>query len=116
VAGIFFVSGAILWALGGVERIRLTYAELLITRSLFGIACSRRLVLAAEVRNLRFTLPSGNGRKQRESRINFEDSRGTVSFGSGLSDGEALAVIERMLAVYPFSKKDRALEYLDLSS
>jgi hypothetical protein len=32
-----------------------------------------------------------------------------------LDDAEALAIIEQMLAVYPFPKRDKTLEYIDLS-
>jgi hypothetical protein len=39
-----------------------------------------------------------------------------VRVGSGLDDAEALAIIDQMLVVYPFPKKDKALEYMDLNT
>jgi hypothetical protein len=36
--------------------------------------------------------------------------------GAGLDDAEALAIIDQMLVVYAFPKKDKALEYIDLNT
>ena len=68
----------------------------------------------AEVRNLRFTQAVRKGRSYTASHISFESRDKTHSFGSGISDAEAFALIDKLLEVHPFSK-ERALEYLDLS-
>jgi hypothetical protein len=113
-AGECFVSIAIVWALGGKTLLRLDPASMSIEHQLFGIRLRTRSFATAEVRNLRFTPAVAKGRSSVASRISFESGDKTRSFGTGLSDAEAFALIDKMLEIYPFPK-ERALEYLDLS-
>ena len=113
-AGECFVTAAIVWALGGRTLLRLDPATMTVEQRLFGARLISRSYPTAEVRNLRFTPAVSKGRSSVASRINFESGDKTRSFGTGLSDAEAFALIDKMLEVYPFPK-DRALEYLDLS-
>ena len=108
------VVSHIAWGLGGQDLLILSPTELHLSSTLFGISIRRRDTPTSEVRNLRFMPSYRRGRGRAPSNISFEDSRGTVKFASALDDSDALAVIEAMLAVYPFPKRDRALEYLDL--
>jgi hypothetical protein len=115
VFGICFALSRIAWGLGGRDSLTLTVTELRLTSTVFGIPIRRRNDPNDEVRNLRFMPSYRSGRSYTPSRIAFEDARGTVKFASGLDDSEALAVIEAMLTIYPFPKRDRALEYLETS-
>ena len=112
--GEFFVSSAIIWALGGQTVLQLDPTVLQIEHSLFGIRLRSRSVSTTEVRNLRYTPASTKGRSSVASQIYFERGDKTLSFGSGISDAEAFALIDKMLTVYPFPK-ERALEYLESS-
>ncbi len=114
-AGECFVTVAIVWALGGKTLLRLDPATMTIEHQLFGIRLISRSLATAEVRNLRFTQAVRKGRSYTASHISFESGDKTRTFGSGISDAEAFALIDKMLGVYPF-RKERALEYLDLSS
>lgn len=109
-----FVTSAILWALGGQTILRLDPRVLDFERNLFGIRLNRRSIPTSEVRNLRYTQATRKGRSYQESAICFETGDKTIRLGGGISDAEALAVIDKMLGVYQFPK-ERALEYLDLS-
>lgn len=109
-----FVTAAILWALGGRTLLRLDPTTMSIEQQLFGARLVSRSFADTEVRNLRFTPAVTKGRSSVASRISFESADKTRSFGSGISDAEAFAIIDKMLEVYPFPK-ERALEYLDLS-
>jgi hypothetical protein len=114
--GIWFGASTLVWSIGGVDLMRLTPSEVNATKTVFGITVRRRSSSTTEVRNLRY-MPanSGGSRRYRRGRICYEDDRGTVTVTSGLDDAEALAVIDQMLLVHPFSRKDKAFEYLDLS-
>jgi hypothetical protein len=116
VFGIVFALGTLLWGFGGQEKLRVTMAEVELTRSLFGLVFRRRVTPTIEIRNLRYTPEISGHRRHRPGCISFEDRQGTVTFGKPLSEGEGLAVIEQMLLVHPFPKRDRALEYIDMSS
>lgn len=113
--GIGFALSTLLWGLGGNECLRVTASEVEFSQSLFGVVFRRRVSPTNEIRNLRYTLASSGHRRYRPGRIAFEDSRGTVSVGSPLSEAEGLAIIDQMLVVHAFPKKDKALEYMDLS-
>ena len=109
-----FVFAWIVWALGGKTMVLLDPATITIDNRLFGLLLRRRAASTAEVRNLRYTPRTQRGRSITESNISFESGYKTWSFGSGLSDAEALAVISKMLQIYEFPK-ERALECVDLS-
>ena len=110
--GVLFATSRLLWALGGREILTLSPTELRLASTLFGATLRHRETSTPEIRNLRFVPSARRGRGNTPSKIAFEDPRGTVSFGSGLNDSGAIAVIEAMLAVYPFPKRDRALDYM----
>jgi hypothetical protein len=114
--GIWFAVSSLVWSLGGIEFLRLTPSEIELTRSVFGVVFKRRLTPTREVRNLRYTLHSSSSRRYRLGCICYEDNQGTVRVGAGLDDAEALAIIDQMLVVYAFPKKDKALEYIDLNT
>ena len=121
VFGIGFASSALLWSLGGVDALRITSSEVEWTRSIFGIVIKRKLTPIDRVRNLRY-MPGNPDRFRgfRPGRICYEDGNYTVNAGDGfynlgLKDAEAFAIIETMLSIYPFQKKDRAMEYMDTS-
>jgi hypothetical protein len=113
VFGIGFALSRIVWGLGGRDSLILTATELRLSSTVFGISIRSRNASTGEVRNLRFTPSHGSGRSYTPSKIAFEDARGTVKLASGLDDSEGLAVIEAMLAVYPFPRRDRALDYME---
>jgi hypothetical protein len=108
--GIWFAVSSLVWSLGGSEFLRLTPSEL-------GVVFKRRLTPTREVRNLRY-MPgySSGSRRYRLGCICYEDNQGTVRVGAGLDDAEALAIIDQMLVVFPFPKKNKALEYMDLNT
>lgn len=116
--GIGFGLTTLLWGLGGSECLRVTVSDVEFTRSLFGVVFRRRVSPTSEIRNLRYTLTNltNFGRRSRVGCIAFEDKGGSANIGSPLSEGEGLAMIEQMLLVHPFPKKDKALEYLDVRS
>jgi hypothetical protein len=117
VFGIWFAVSSLVWSLGGIEFLRLTPSEFEFTRSLFGVVFKRRLTPTREVRNLRY-MPahSSSSRRYHLGCLCYEDNQGTVRVGAGIDDAEALAIIDQMLIVYPFPKKDKALEYMDLNT
>jgi hypothetical protein len=108
------VGCVIFWALGGKTVVRLDPAQLQIEWDLFGIRLASRSIATSRIRNLRFSPRIAMSRSSRASEIRFESAGKTLSFASGISDAEALALIDKMLEVYPFPK-ERALEYFDLS-
>jgi hypothetical protein len=112
--GTVFVSWTILWSFLGRIVLVLDPGQLELTWLLPGITVKQRRFATGEIRNLRFQPAYSGGRSRTPSSIRFEAADKTIKFASGLEDGEALALIEKMLGVYSFSK-DRALEYLDLS-
>jgi hypothetical protein len=114
VFGIVFAGWSILWAVGGKEVLRLSGSQLELSSSIFGFVFQRRQTPFVQVRNLRY-VPSHSDRWQeyQESNIRYGDGQKTVKFGGSMTDAEALAVIEQMLSIYPFPKKDKALEYID---
>jgi hypothetical protein len=116
VFGIWFAVSSLVWSLG-IEFLRLTPSEFEFTRSLFGVVFKRRLTPTREVRNLRY-MPahSSSSRRYHLGCLCYEDNQGTVRVGAGIDDAEALAIIDQMLIVYPFPKKDKALEYMDLNT
>jgi hypothetical protein len=113
--GVCFAVSSIVWGLGGRDSLSISSTELRLSSTVFGFAIRRKNVPTIDVRNLRFMPSYRKGRGSTPSKLAFEDSQGTVKFASGLEDSEAFAVIETMLAVYPFPKRDRALDYVDLS-
>ena len=110
-----FVTVSIIWSLSGRTSLEMDPGQLAITRRVMGIQISRRTFSTTDVRNLRYN-PAGNrGRHSYQSQIKFEADKRTCSFGTGLEDAEAFALIDKMLEVHKFPQ-ERALEYLDLSS
>jgi len=108
---------SLVWSLGGIEFLRLTPSEIELMRSVFEVVFKRRLTPTREVRNLRYRAAHSSGsRRYRLGCICYEDTQGTVRVGAGLDDAEALAIIDQMLVVYPFPKKDKVLEYMDLNT
>lgn len=114
-AGECLVTASIIWSLTGRTTFVLDPYKVQIIRRVMGIQLDKREFAPADIRNLRY-MPAGNrGRRSYQSKISFEANDKTCSFGSGLEDLEAFALIDKMLEVYKFPK-ERALEYLDLSS
>lgn len=109
-----FVVAWIIWALGGKTSLSLDSTTMTISHQLFGFLLRRRATPTGEVRNLRYVPGARKGRSYTESSISFESGDKTWSFGSGISDAEALAIIGKMLEIHQFPK-ERAFEYLDLS-
>lgn len=110
-----FVIASIIWSLAGHTTLILDAYVLEITRRIAGIQLDTRSFATSNVHNLRY-MPAGNrGRRSYGSQICFEADCKTRKFASKVEDAEAFALIDRMLDVYNFPK-DRALEYLDLSS
>jgi hypothetical protein len=112
--GIVFVSQHLLWTFGGRETLEITPTELSLVKSVFGISVRKWKISVTEVRNLRFIPAHGYGKRRVASRIAFEYGSKTIHFGVELEDGKALAIIDSMLGVYSFPKRDRSLEYLEL--
>jgi hypothetical protein len=115
VLGVVFAVWSIMWAICGTEFIHVNSSRLDLRATIFGITTRRRSTAVNEVRNLRFVPAHSHGRRSRASCICYEDEDGTAKFGSELSDAEGLAVIDKMLTVFPFPKRDKSLEYIDLS-
>lgn len=101
---ISFFVWRIAWGLDGVDSILLSATELRLSSTLFGISIRRSVVPTSEVRNLRFLPSRWVGRTYVRSKITYEDARGMARLAAGLEEPEALAVMDVMLAVYPFPK------------
>ena len=114
--GIAFVGFYLLWALGGMETIELTPAELTLNKTIFNVSVRKWNIGTVDVRNLRFSPAYGSGKQRVASRIAFEYKTKTIRFAAELEDGEALAIIDSMLEVYAFPKRDRSFEYIELQS
>ena len=110
-----FAAGSIVWALAGCTLLSLDPSRIEVSRLVAGIPITRWSYATSEVRNLRFQPTSGSGRSRTASAIKFEAADKTRSFAGGISDAEALALIDTMLEIYPFPK-ERAMEYMDLGS
>jgi len=109
-----YAAVVILWMVAGKTTLALDSGTLDITRSIAGVMYSRRSFRTGEVRNLRYQPESGSGRGRKDSALCFEADDKTIRFASGVTDAEALALIDKMLQTYSFPK-ERALEYIDLS-
>jgi len=92
----------IAWGFGGMYSILLSTTELRISSTLFGISIRSRAAPTSEVRNLRFVPSSWVGNTYIRSKITYEDAQGMARLAAGLDESEALAVMDVMLAVYPF--------------
>jgi len=97
----FFVS-RIAWGFGGTDSISLSATELRLSSTLFGMSIRRRVAATSEVRNLRFVPSRWVGHSYIRSKIRYEDARGTAKIAADLDEVESLALIDLMLAVYPF--------------
>jgi hypothetical protein len=114
-AGEVTVIAIILWSLTGCFTLNLDNQTLEITRKIAGIKLDKRVFTTANVRNLRYIPATTHGRSSRQSEIRFEADDKTCGFASGIADSEAFSLIDKMLEIFPFPK-ERALEYLDLTS
>lgn len=114
--GFFLAVWTILWSIGGKEVLHISSSQLELSSSIFGCVFRRRRTPLAQIRNLRY-VPSRLDKWQeyQESNIQYEDGAKKIQFGGSLNNAEALAIIEQMLNVYPFPKKDNAPEYMDLN-
>ena len=113
IAGIAFAAWSLLWSIGGRELINLSPSKLQLTKTLFNLAFRRRTSMNADIRNLRYSPAMQGSRSSRASDIRYEDKTVTVKFANGLPDAEAFALIDAMLTVYSFPRRDRALAYME---
>jgi hypothetical protein len=113
--GACFVSATLIWSIGGKTTLTLDPLELNLQRTIFGLPWDTRVFRTSLVENLRYVpreYSSGfRGRGYNQSRIRFESEDKTRNFASGISDSEAIALINRMLDVYKFPR-NRALDYI----
>jgi hypothetical protein len=114
-AGECFVIASVVWSLAGNTTLMLDSSTLEINRRIAGIQLDRRSFATTSVHNLRYIPAANRGRRSYGSQICFEADGKTRAFASKIEDAEAFALIDRLLDVYMFPK-DRAMEYLDLSS
>jgi hypothetical protein len=107
-----FAIYAFLWSLAGRERVLVTPFSLRIKRDLFGMGRVREYELV-HVRDLRCSPPAYNPHDFRSGMqvwgigggtIAFDHGAGTVRFGTGLEEGEAKAIIDRMRSRAPFAQ------------
>jgi hypothetical protein len=103
----------LLWNLVGKSRLDLDSVELKIVRRFMGFKLDTRSFRTREIRNMRY-LPYSEFRVFKgfiPGVFCFEAEGKTHRFGSGVTDIEAFALIDEMLAIYEFPK-DRAVEYI----
>ncbi|MGO9316638.1 MAG: hypothetical protein ACLPXT_10145 [Terracidiphilus sp.] len=103
-AGVVFMTARILWSLTGTTTLELNSYQLRISRQMMGMQLGTRSYANADVRNLRFIPNMIRGRSNLPSHIEFEEKDKTRSFAWGVSETEAVALIDKMMEVYKFPK------------
>jgi hypothetical protein len=105
--------GLMAWNFKGKTTLTLDPADMELVRHVLGFEWNTRVFPTREVRNLRYLPSSGYrlGRTYIPSVFCFEANGKTHKFGSGATDIEAFALIDRMLDIYAFPK-ERAAEYI----
>jgi hypothetical protein len=106
-------ASLLVWNFKGKTTLTLDPAEMKLVRHVLGHEWNTRVFQTREVRNLRYLPSSGYklGRTYIPSVFCFEANDKTHRFGSGATDIEAFALIDRMLEVYSFPR-ERAIEYI----
>jgi hypothetical protein len=109
VVGLFLAAGWVLWGLTGETILTLNPAELKIQRLVIGIEWDTRTFASNDVRGLRYVPPANrwtfrDGADPNASMVQFQANDKKYSFAGGITEREACALIDRMLAVYRLSK------------
>jgi hypothetical protein len=113
-SGGLWLMGFLVWQLGGTTELSLDAQTFHLDRHLLGLRIRRQSFATESIRNLRYQPRIEMGKGSTPSQIKFEAGSKTYSCAGGISDREALDVIDRMISVYAFPKQ-ASLEYLDLS-
>lgn len=105
VVGLFLVAGWVLWGLTGETILTLNPSELKIQRLVLGIEWDTRTFARNDVSDLRYIPPTNRwafreGADPNASKIRFQAKGKTHGFAGGVTEREASALIDRMLAVY----------------
>jgi hypothetical protein len=111
--GEIIVGWCIVWSFLGRVVLTLDPANLNLDYLLAGFHIFTREFPTNEMKNLRYRA-RGRGRSQNMSSIAFEYFGKTCCFAAAITDSEAIALIDKMLDVYPFPKS-RGLEYVDFT-
>lgn len=109
VFGFFFFLGWLMWTVTGETLVMLSATELTIQRRVLGIEVATRRHFNSDIRNIRFVRPKQFWALRADtdpstSKIQFVTSHGFHTFGKGIGETEAVALIERMMEVYPFPR------------
>jgi hypothetical protein len=109
VVGLFIAAGWVLWGLTGETILTLNPAELKIQRLVLGIEWDTRTFASNDVSDLRYIHPTNrwafrDDADPNSSKIRFQAKGKTHGFAWGVTEREASALIDRMLAVYRVPK------------
>jgi hypothetical protein len=109
VVGLFIAAGWVLWGLTGETILTLNPAVLKIQRLVIGIEWDTRIFASSDVHELRYVPPTNRWAFRSDadpnaSKIRFQAKGKTNGFAGGVTEREASALIEGMLAVYRFTK------------
>jgi hypothetical protein len=113
--GVLLVSYSALRSLIGVTTVSLDANQILIASHLVGFQLNARSYSNAAVRSLRFVPTKMHVLSDRSSGIWFIENNRLREFASGLTEAEAVALIDRMLQVYKFPI-DKAWTYNSTAS
>jgi hypothetical protein len=107
VVGFFLFLGWIAWTWTGETMVFLNPAEIKIERRVLGIDLAARTFPTNQVSRLKFIPPSRVATQQstlnpNSTRIQYQADSRTLSFGKGVTEAEARALIDKMLEVYRF--------------
>jgi hypothetical protein len=109
VFGFFVFIAWGLWAVTGETVLILDSSEMKIQQRILGIDFSTRKYRTNEAWNFRFVKPVRFWALRADtdpgtSKIQFNSPKGAQSFGKGIAESEAKALIERMVEVYRFHR------------
>lgn len=109
VFGFFFFLGWLAWTVTGETLVLLDHNELKIQKRVVGIEVATRTHRNSDIRNIRFVRPKQFWALRADtdpstSKIQFVSTQGFQAFGKGIGETEAVALIERMMEVYPFPR------------
>jgi hypothetical protein len=109
VFGFFIFLGWLAWVGTGETVVTLDVAEFRIQKRALGIELSTHKFLNRDIRNIRYVKPKKFWALRADtdpstSKIQFVTTNGFHTFGRGIGEAEATALIEAMMEIFPFPK------------
>jgi hypothetical protein len=109
VFGFFFFLGWLAWTVTGETLVMLDHNELKVQKRALGIEVATRTYRNSDIRNIRFIRPKQFWALRADtdpstSKVQFVTTHGFHVFGKGIGETEAIALIERMMEIYPFPR------------